>query len=82
MTVWLTGVRKNAWRRNDSAIEMVTLHLGEWPFRWRQPTPTFLERQVNGFRQGSFLMPLGKANELVSGLVDGLLTVIMRYLQS
>ena len=81
MTVWLTGVRKNAWRRNDSAIEMVTLHLGEWPFRWRQPTPTFLECQNNGFRQG-FSDALRKANELVSGLVDGLLTVIMSYLRS
>ena len=81
MTVWLTGVRKNAWGRDDSAIEMVTRHLGGWPFRWRQPTPTFLECQNNGFRQG-FCDALRKANELVSGLVEALLMVIMRYLRS
>jgi hypothetical protein len=28
MTVWLTGVRKSDWRRDESAVETVVLHLG------------------------------------------------------
>ena len=28
MTVWLTGFRKSDWRRDESAVETVALHLG------------------------------------------------------
>ena len=28
MTVWLTGVRKSDWPRDESAVETVVLHLG------------------------------------------------------
>jgi hypothetical protein len=80
MTVWLTGVRKSDWRRDESAVETVALHLGGRLFRGRQTSPTFLERQNDGFRQGS-PVALKRANELVSDLVDGMLTVVMRCLR-
>jgi len=81
MTAWLTGVRKSSWQRDDSVVEMVTLHVGGWSFGGRQTAPTFLECQNNGFRQG-FPDSLGKGNELVSDLIDALLPVVMRCLRS
>ena len=46
----------------------------------RQETaPTFAERENNGFRQES-PDALRKGKELVSDLVDGMLTVVMRCL--
>jgi hypothetical protein len=79
MTVRSTVVRKNVLRRYDWVVEMVTLHLGGWPFCGQEPVRTFLEGQNNGFRQG-FPDALGRANELVSDLVDGMLMVVMRCL--
>jgi hypothetical protein len=46
----------------------------------RQTAPTFPERQNNGFRQES-PDALRKGKELVSELVDGMLTVVMRCLR-
>ena len=80
MTVRSTLVRENVLRRYDWVVEMVTLHLGGCRFCGKEPVRTFLEGQNDGFRQG-FPDALRRANELVSGLVDGLLTVIMRYLR-
>jgi hypothetical protein len=80
MTVWLTGVRKSAWRWDGSAVEIVTLRLGGRLFRGRQRAPTFPERENNGFRQ-EFPDALRKGKKLVSDLVDGMLTVVMRCLR-
>ena len=79
MTVGSTVVRKNVLRRYDWVVEMVTLHLGGWPFCGQEPVRTFLEGQNDGFRQG-LPAALGRANELVSDLVDGMLMVVMRCL--
>jgi hypothetical protein len=79
MTVWLTGVRKSDGRRDESAVETVAFHLGGSLFRGRQTSPTFLECRNDGFRQGS-PVALRRANELVSDLVGGMLTVVMRCL--
>jgi hypothetical protein len=80
MTVWLTGVRKSARRRDWSAVATVTLHLGGRLLRGGQTVPTLPERQNNGFRQG-FPDALRKGKEMVSDLVDGRLTVVMRCLR-
>jgi hypothetical protein len=78
MTVWLTGVRKSSWQRDDSAVKMVTLHVGGWSFGGRQTAPTFLEGQNDGSRQGS-PVALRRADEL-GDLIDGTLIVVMRCL--
>ena len=76
----MAGVRKSDWRLDESAIETVALHLGGRLFRGRRTSPTFVERQNDGFRQGS-PVALRRADELVSDLVDGMLTVVMRCLR-
>ena len=77
----MTGVRKSSWQRDDSVVEIVTLHAGGWSFGRRQTAPTFAGCQNNGFRQG-FPDSLGKGNELVSDWIDAWLPVVMRCLRS
>ena len=79
MTVWLMRVRGRDWRRDESAVETVGLHLGGRLFRWRQTAPMFLEGQNDGSRQGS-PVALKRAKELGSDLIDGMLIVVMRCL--